>query len=375
MSFLGKIGQSLGIGQLTHQPFKALEAIVPTAAGAVLGSAIPGIGTSIGAGLGNALGQKIQGKSILGSAIGGLTTGGLVAGAQALPGLASDTSNYISNLTSAPSAASSLASGSDALLPQGADASGFAQVPNINLASQGGQLIPAGDSLTTGAGNLTSGLSGAGGVTGSGLTAGLTGGDAAVASSQGIPTIGSQAASIAGKLGDTLKGLPGKALDSIANNPIQAALGGMSLLNQNSVSKQIGQQEQALQAQAAESQAQVAPLLSSLSSGQLPAGAQSLIDQQTQAEITQIKSKYAQMGLAGSTMEAQEISSAHERAQSQVFTIAQQMASTGLQALGASSGISQNLLNTLMEEDKGAASAIGNLGSALAGGGAAQKAA
>lgn len=365
MSFLGKIGQSLGIGDLTHKPLKALEAIVPTVAGYALGG-------PVGAGLGNALGQKIQGKSFLGSAEGGLETFGLATGAEALPGLASNASSYLSNLTSAPSAAASsnLAAGSDALLPQAGDA-GLAQVPNINLAAQGGQLIPSGgDALTTGAGNLTGSLPGASGVTGSGLTAGLNGGDAAVASSQGIPTIGSQAASIAGKLGDTLKGLPGKALDSLAANPLQTAVSGLSLLNNNSTAKQIGEQEKVLQAQAAQTNAQVQPLLNSLTTGQLPAGAQSLIDQQTQSEITQIKNKYAQMGLSGSTMEQQEISAAGERAQSQVFTIAQQMASTGLQALGASSGISQNLLNQLMAEDKDASTAIGGLGSALAGGGA-----
>lgn len=362
MAFLGKIGKTIS-GALSHP----LQTLGPIAGGLIGTALLPGVGTALGlgagasaalgAGLGSAAGSLATGGGLKGALLSGGTaglteglTGGLSSANRAIGNFASSAGESL-GLSGAPSAAASsnLAAGAD-LLPQAEN--GLAQVPNINLAAQGGELIPSGGGLTTGSGNLT----------GSGLTAGLTGGDAAVAASGGTPGFGD-------KLLSGLKGIPGKALDSITSNPIQAALGATSLLNQNSVAKQIGQQEQALQAQAAQTQAQVAPLLNSLTSGQLPAGAQGLIDQQTQAEISQIRSKYAQMGLSGSTMEQQEISGAHERAQSQVFTIAQQMASTGLQALGASSGISQNLLNTLLEEDKAAASSIGNLGSALAGGG------
>ena len=78
-------------------------------------------------------------------------------------------------------------------------------------------------------------------------------------------------------------------------------------------------------------------LIPSVSTGNLPAGAQTLVQNALNDAQTSIKSHYASLGLTGSTMEAQELSAANARAQGMAFNFGQQLTQTGLSEAAASS--------------------------------------
>ena len=71
-------------------------------------------------------------------------------------------------------------------------------------------------------------------------------------------------------------------------------------------------------------------LIPSVSTGSLPPGAQTLVNNALNDATNSIKSKYAQLGLTGSTMESQELASANSQAQAQSFQYAQQLTNTGI---------------------------------------------
>ena len=110
-----------------------------------------------------------------------------------------------------------------------------------------------------------------------------------------------------------------------------------------------------------------ASLIPTVSTGQLPPSAQAGIQQGLQDAISTIKSKYANLGLSGSTMEAQEISVAENAAQAQSFNEANALTQTGLQAAGVSAGqtgqaatIYSNIINTVLAQDKALQDALAN---------------
>lgn len=112
-----------------------------------------------------------------------------------------------------------------------------------------------------------------------------------------------------------------------------------------------------------------AALQQPLVSGVLPPGAQASIDQLTQSEIARIKSQFGEMGLSGSTMEAQAIAQAQQSAQARAFQIAQNMAQLGLSDMSASSQIFEQLLNSGLQSDQQFQTALSQFAAALAGGG------
>lgn len=114
---------------------------------------------------------------------------------------------------------------------------------------------------------------------------------------------------------------------------------------------------------------QGAALQNILQSGQLPAGAQSAIDQATESAKASIRSQYAQMGLSGSTMETQALASADQQAASQKFNIVNQLVTQGVGETEAAAGLYQNIMQAQLQQDNALGSAIGNFGAALAGGG------
>ena len=132
---------------------------------------------------------------------------------------------------------------------------------------------------------------------------------------------------------------------------------------------------------AAAGQAQGQTLQSYLTSGGLPAGQQQEVTQATNDAINTIKSRYAGLGLSGSTAEADAISYAQANAaalagkfQQQDYALGQQTINTAIQEMGMQEGIYTTILNDQIAQDNALGSAIGNFTKALATGYGAQAA-
>lgn len=108
-------------------------------------------------------------------------------------------------------------------------------------------------------------------------------------------------------------------------------------------------QERSLQGQ---QQATGAALIDPLLSGNLPAGAKTQVDNAFQDAIGTTKAKYANLGLSGSTMEADAIASITKQKEALSFQIAEQMATTGQQALSGAAnalGLQDTVYSQLMQ--------------------------
>lgn len=97
--------------------------------------------------------------------------------------------------------------------------------------------------------------------------------------------------------------------------------------------------------QAASEASSASTLEGYLSSGTLPPGAQTAIDQATASAKASIKSKYASLGLSGSTMETQDLNSVDMQAASQVVTLATNLYNTGV----SQTGLANQLYTAIMQ--------------------------
>lgn len=111
-----------------------------------------------------------------------------------------------------------------------------------------------------------------------------------------------------------------------------------------------------------------APLINAMNTGELPPGQEQQVDQQLQAQIAQIKAKYAQNGLSGSTMEQQDIQAAQNASTAQRASMAQQAVQTGISLLGGAQGGYNNLAVQQQALDKEEQEAISSLAAAFGGG-------
>lgn len=126
--------------------------------------------------------------------------------------------------------------------------------------------------------------------------------------------------------------------------------------------------EKAVQSMAQNANAQGTQLESYLANGTLPPGAQQYVDQQTAAQKASIMSKYAQMGMTGSTAEAQELANVASQAQAQMFQLASTLYQNGVSQTGASSQLYQTLMNAQNQDNTDIGNAISNFVSSLGGG-------
>jgi hypothetical protein len=110
--------------------------------------------------------------------------------------------------------------------------------------------------------------------------------------------------------------------------------------------------ETALTKLATETQGESAALEAPLFSGVLPPGAQEAVDAATRANIASVKSRFAEMGLAGSTMEDQAVQGVQRNAAAQQFQIADQLVGQGITAQGQTANIYSDLLRTQMTKDQ-----------------------
>lgn len=155
---------------------------------------------------------------------------------------------------------------------------------------------------------------------------------------------------------------------ALANNiaPLAAAGGiGLDALKGN---KQSGA-EKNITAQAGQESAQGQQLENYLQTGTLPAGMQAGVNQNLQSTIASIKSRYASMGMSGSSAEAQDIANAQSQAQAASAQMQEQLLSTGIQETGMSSQLYSELLKNSMANDTNLSNAIASFAAAASGGG------
>ncbi len=115
-------------------------------------------------------------------------------------------------------------------------------------------------------------------------------------------------------------------------------------------------------------------LQSYLTSGQLPPGAMAAVNNASRAAKATLRSRFAAMGMTGSTSEATALAGVEQHAAEQIYGIAKDLYDTGMKASGMSADIYRALLGYSQNEDnrsdrEGARldSAISNFAAALAG--------
>jgi len=159
--------------------------------------------------------------------------------------------------------------------------------------------------------------------------------------------------------GDTFRAIPGFIRDNY--KWMLPALGiGYSALRPKAELPGAAQQEAYAQRMGQIGQQMTEPLLT----GQLPAGYQSALDRMQRGAEAQIKSRYAQMGLSGSSMERQELAAVPQQMETQRLQIAQSLASQGMQSMGLSSAAYNQLAQATLAQDKELANALAAFGAA-----------
>lgn len=176
-------------------------------------------------------------------------------------------------------------------------------------------------------------------------------------------------------------------LKSLYNNPItqiaktvgSLGLTGYQMLNQPKTPSAAGS-ENTLNTQAGALNTSAAALTSGgkaltdpLTTGKLPAGAESVVASAVQSAKAAIRSQFATMGMAGSTEEQKALQNVEVNAVNQRFQIAQAMATAGIseisqgnQEFQLSAQIYQNLLQASLTQDRATSTAIANFAAALA---------
>lgn len=143
-----------------------------------------------------------------------------------------------------------------------------------------------------------------------------------------LPLVGTAAAALRGPPGDI------KALTAMANR--------------------FGQQGEALS--------------SYVTNGTLPPGLDSALKQATRASVANIRGTYANLGLSGSTMEAQAVNAAEEQASAQAFSYARDLLTSGIQESGLSAQLFSAIMASQEQSDQSLMNAISGFSAAAAGG-------
>lgn len=320
--------------------------------------------------------------------LGSLTAGDIAAGGLVGAGLGAGGAALTGGNIGAGALTGGLAGG---LIPVGgAAASELGISPTVGealLGAGGGAL----GGVLTGTSPLTGALAGGG----AGLAAGLTGsvpGTAPTAAGIGavVPgsdtALGQYASADTSKFGMGLSPPSGGAvqvpqsvpatpaaggggfLSSLTKNPglLLGGLGlGASALKGNQI-PELGPIQNLASQLAKEGQV----LRQSITTGKLPPGAQSAVDEAVKANQAQIRSEFAAMGMPyGSTMETTALNEAALRGTQMAFQIAQQMFNAGMQATNLSSGLLTTIANAQLSSDEALSKSIANFAAALAGGG------
>lgn len=366
-------GKKGGLGGFLTSPLgEIIGGVAAAGLGALTGGlAFPalGIGTAaLGAGLGGALGggleQGIVNKSpvagLLGAVEGaGVGLGGEALAAGALPALGLTAAG--APATAAVGGAGSAAAGA---APAGA---GAVAAP---LTSAAGAADPLAG-LLSGAG-AAGGAGGAGGAGSAALAPAAFGAasDPTAAALGAVPAAGggAPAAGGGGALSELLAGNFGGAAGDVgswlASHPSLAmsAIGPIASLL-SPTPKVPGMD--ALGRSAKDLERFGSSAITAESTGNLPPGAETFVENSLKDEEARIRGTYASLGLSGSTMEAQDLAAASERAAANRFQIASQVTSQGITALGGASSDFATLAQLQLAQDQRLQEAISSFSSAL----------
>lgn len=349
----GALGPSLGISA-------GLGDVLGGVAGGLLGSGITG-GNLLTGGLeglaGGALGALggVGSGSATGAGTGTTTTlaPAASAGGQALSDFSSATDPFAGGAESAPASFLNASSPDQLGSLINSTPANFANLPSTNAllaAPSQGSVSPAQLSQFLKTGGISPNSAANGGLTFGPATPGGSGGILGNLTSlmSAHPTLTS------------LAGLGGSQLLS----PLLQKISGANKLTP--AEQQLVNQDQA-GVSAANS------LIGSLQSGTLPPGAQQLVDQNLNQQISAIRSRYASLGMSGSSAEQQDIQNAQNNALAEQFQIANNATATGLQALGLNEGVYGTILQAQLQSQQGLSNSISQffnslaLGSALRG--------
>lgn len=378
-------GLGAGIGALTGNPAAGAEIGGLSGFAAPLGAAAGtglGIGSTLGSTLGGALGGA-AGGAIGGNPIAGALSGGLSGLGQAALG-ASPTSGTATPTgpTSAAAAAPSASGGSIPTGGPGTDLTGAFPGPITPITTSqlgsiggvgGGTPTPETIAVTGTAYTPTGGASGIGS-TAPGIIGGVTAGS--IPTNQGVPsdltTLNHipQLSNVPDNLGTRIGQWLGlgqggqEFLGNYGGDLLQGGLLGASgLLQQGQLNSLLSPLKSQAQQLSNQSLALEAPLLG----GSLPAGAQAAIDNYTKGAEAQVRSTYANLGLSGSTMEADALNQVKQNAQAQTFNIANELFTQGQKGTAMSSDLYNTILQTQLGQDKALSDAIGNFAAQLLG--------
>ena len=180
----------------------------------------------------------------------------------------------------------------------------------------------------------------------------------------------SDLATVAGEAGGegltgSISNIAGKAGDWLAKNPT-AVLSGLGLAYNVMKGQQTPKYSAEMQAQAAALQAQGAQLQGYLNSGTLPPGIGSALSGAHDSAASAIRSRYANMGMSGSSAEMQDLNNLAQTTVSQGADIANKLLQTGVSEQQFASGLYQNLMATSMQQDTNMSNAIAGFTNAMA---------
>jgi hypothetical protein len=129
---------------------------------------------------------------------------------------------------------------------------------------------------------------------------------------------------------------------------------------------QIPKGENAISSEATQLGQQATQLQSYLSSGTLPPGVQTALNQAASSASAAIRSQYASRGMSGSSAEAADLADVQNTIVSQGVSIATNLLNTGVNEANLASQLYGQILSTSLAQDNQLASALATLASASA---------
>lgn len=351
----GALAPALGVSP-------TLAETVGGAGAGFLGSEVTGQDPLMGALTGGASGLASGLFSAGGAAAPGVEGGGPIGGSGGGAPVASAAPSSAAPLSGELSAAASIPTGT-ADFQVDAGSSGVAPITTGNaLSSIAGPTSPT---------NLTGGLGGATGNTASGGGASMSdllpgyGGSGGGSDDFGGGASGNFLSDALGTTGGT--GIGSRIVNYLGDHPMLglggALLGGSLLMGSGSVpGSEPLKQDSALLSTLGNQE------VKSLQTGQVPAGAQSLLDQQKAAVNARTRSTFANLGLSGSTMEAQALAQNEQAVEANKWKIISDLVSQGTTTLQGAATIDNNLMLQEIARDKESRDAISRFAAALAGG-------
>ena len=147
-------------------------------------------------------------------------------------------------------------------------------------------------------------------------------------------------------------------IPSVAGLGMAAIQGNKTLKGQNQLTSEANQLA-----------TQGAQLQGYLQSGTLPPGMEQAIQQAGDSAKASIRSRYASMGMSGSSAEQQDLANVDTQIQAQGAQQAMSLLQTGINESGIASNLYNNILQTSLGQSNQLSSAFSNFAGSLAGGG------